>query len=154
MAEWIIFEDLPFTIIEGHFKPMIEKALGFKIISADTIQRDILQKYSQIQNNIRQELHEVSSKFAFTLDIWTSVSVKAYIGITIHFIDKSWLLQQKILNFIELEGSHTGKNIANEFIKMVEFYNIKNKVSFIYFILNYNNKNLIILYRCITMHIY
>ncbi|CAG8848960.1 34927_t:CDS:2, partial [Gigaspora margarita] len=106
MAEWIIFEDLPFTIIEGRFKSMIEKALKIKVVSADTIQRDILQKYSQIHDNIRQEL-QVPNKLAFTLDIWTSISVKAYIGITIHFIDKSWSLQQRILNFVELEGAHS-----------------------------------------------
>ncbi|CAG8794824.1 5258_t:CDS:1, partial [Racocetra fulgida] len=48
----IIFEDLPFTIIEGRFKSMIKKALGFKVVSADTIKRDILQKYSQIHDYI------------------------------------------------------------------------------------------------------
>ncbi|KAF0519155.1 zinc finger bed domain-containing protein ricesleeper 2-like [Gigaspora margarita] len=85
MAEWIIFEDFPFTIIEGRFKSMIERALKIKVVSADTIQRDILQKYLQIHDNIRQEL-QASSKLAFTLDIWTSISVKAYIGITIHLL--------------------------------------------------------------------
>ncbi|KAF0429469.1 zinc finger bed domain-containing protein ricesleeper 2-like [Gigaspora margarita] len=78
MAEWIIFEDLPFTIIEGHFKSIIERALKIKVVSADTIQRNILQKYSQIHNNIHQEL-QASSKLAFILDIWTSISI---IGIT------------------------------------------------------------------------
>ncbi|KAF0407218.1 zinc finger bed domain-containing protein ricesleeper 2-like [Gigaspora margarita] len=68
MAEWIIFEDLPFTIIEGCFKSMIKRALKIKVVSADIIQRDILQKYSQIHDNIRQEL-QASSKLAFTLDI-------------------------------------------------------------------------------------
>ncbi|CAG8763863.1 10007_t:CDS:2, partial [Gigaspora rosea] len=106
MAEWIIFEDLPFTIIEGRFKSMIERALKIKVVSADTIQHDILQKYSQIHDNIRQEL-QVSSKLAFTLDIWTSISVKAYIGITLYFIDKSWSHQQRILNFVKLEGAHS-----------------------------------------------
>ncbi|CAG8603612.1 465_t:CDS:2, partial [Gigaspora rosea] len=83
-----------------------------------TIQHDIIQKYSQIYDNICQEL-QASSKLAFTLDIWTSISVKAYIEITIHFIDESWSLQQRLLNFVELEGVHSGKNIANKFIKMI-----------------------------------
>ncbi|CAG8801057.1 35604_t:CDS:2, partial [Gigaspora margarita] len=126
MAEWIIFKDLLFTIIERHFKSMIKRALKIKVVSADTIQCNILQKYSQIHDNIHQEL-QASSKLAFTLDIWTSILVKAYIGITIYFIDKSWSFQQRILNFVELEGAHSGKNIANEFIKMVEFYNIETK---------------------------
>ncbi|KAF0479657.1 zinc finger bed domain-containing protein ricesleeper 2-like [Gigaspora margarita] len=78
MVEWIIFEDLPFTIIEGCFKLIIKRALKIKVVFADTIQRDILQKCSQIHDNIRQEL-QASSKLAFTLDIWTSISI---IGIT------------------------------------------------------------------------
>ncbi|CAG8706133.1 8202_t:CDS:2, partial [Gigaspora rosea] len=60
--------------------------------------------------------------------IWTSISVKAYIGIAIYLIDESWSLQQRLLNFVELEGAHSGKNIANKFIKMVEFYKIENKI--------------------------
>lgn len=49
-------------------------------------------------------------------------------GITVHFINKTWHLQQLTLDFIELEGSHTGKNIANELIEVLNLYGISTKV--------------------------
>uniref|UniRef100_U9SV85 Uncharacterized protein n=1 Tax=Rhizophagus irregularis (strain DAOM 181602 / DAOM 197198 / MUCL 43194) TaxID=747089 RepID=U9SV85_RHIID len=48
-------------------------------------------------------------KLSLSLDIWTLTVVKS---ITVHFIDNSWYLQQITLDFIELEDSYTGKNIA------------------------------------------
>jgi len=49
-------------------------------------------------------------------------------GITVHFIDETWHLQQLTLDFIELEGSHTGKNIADELIEVLNSYGISTKV--------------------------
>ncbi|CAB4409531.1 unnamed protein product [Rhizophagus irregularis] len=86
LTNWIILEDLPFTI----------KTLG---------------------------------KLSLSLDIWTSTVVKSYMGITVHFIDNSWYLQQITLDFIELEGSHTGKNIAEELITVLNLYDISKKIN-------------------------
>ncbi|GBC32317.2 zinc finger BED domain-containing protein RICESLEEPER 2-like [Rhizophagus irregularis DAOM 181602=DAOM 197198] len=91
LTNWIILEDLPFTIVEGWLKWILKKVTGgFHL--------------------------ETSGKLSLSLDIWTSTVVKSYMEITVHFIDNSWHLQQITLDFIELEGSHTGKNIAEELI--------------------------------------
>jgi hypothetical protein len=52
-------------------------------------------------------------------------------GITVHFINHSWYLQQITLDFIELEGSHTGKNIAEELITVLNLYDISKKVKYV-----------------------
>jgi hypothetical protein len=52
-------------------------------------------------------------------------------GITVHFINHSWHLQQITLDFIELEGSHTGKNIAEELITVLNLYDISKKVKYV-----------------------
>ena len=49
-------------------------------------------------------------------------------GITVHFINESWCFQQLTLDFIELEGSHTGRNIAGELIEILNLYGISTKV--------------------------
>ncbi|CAG8666084.1 21618_t:CDS:2 [Dentiscutata erythropus] len=59
--------------------------------------------------------------------MWTSTAVKAYMGIIAHYIDKDWQLQQKTLDFVEVEGSHTGANLANEVINI----SLKNIVLFL-----------------------
>jgi hypothetical protein len=81
-----------------------------------------------MKSAVQKILKEVSGKLSFSLDIWTSTVVKAYIGITVHFINNSWNLQQITLDFIELEGSHTGKCIAEELIAVLSSYDISKKV--------------------------
>ena len=56
-------------------------------------------------------------------------------GITVHFINKSWELQQLTLDFIEIEGSHKGENLAKELIQILELYDIASKVYKIYHII-------------------
>ncbi|KAF0419081.1 zinc finger bed domain-containing protein ricesleeper 2-like [Gigaspora margarita] len=92
IMEWIVLKDLSFTIVE------------------------------EMQTNVQIELQEILEKFAFSLDVWTSTAVKAYMGIIVHYINKDWQLQQKTLDFIEIECSHTGANLANELINIFEFY--------------------------------
>ncbi|PKB98441.1 hypothetical protein RhiirA5_431368 [Rhizophagus irregularis] len=45
------------------------------------------------------------------------------------FINNSWHLQQITLDFIELKGSHTGKNIAEELITVLNLYDISKKIN-------------------------
>ncbi|CAB4428634.1 unnamed protein product [Rhizophagus irregularis] len=128
LTNWIILEDLPFTIVEGWLKWILKKVTGgFHLVSADTIRRDIIQYHIDIRTTIQKILKKTLGKLSLSLDIWTSTVVKSYMGITVHFIDNSWHLQQITLDFIELEGSHTGKNIAEELITVLNLYDISKK---------------------------
>ncbi|CAB5390718.1 unnamed protein product [Rhizophagus irregularis] len=130
LTNWIILEDLPFTIVEGWLKWILKKVTGgFHLVSADTIRCDIIQYHIDIRITIQKILKETLGKLSLSLDIWTSTVVKSYMGITVHFIDNSWKLQQITLDFIELEGSHTGKNIAEELITVLNLYGISKKIN-------------------------
>ncbi|KAF0554872.1 zinc finger bed domain-containing protein ricesleeper 2-like [Gigaspora margarita] len=123
------FDDRISEVIEGRFKNIIEKISKFHVVSTDTIKRDIMTKYIEMRTNVKIELHEILGKIAFSLDLWTSSVVKAYMGVIVHFIDQNWQLQQKTLDFFKIEGSYTGKNLANELIQVFEFYNIESKIN-------------------------
>jgi hypothetical protein len=41
-----------------------------------------------------------------------------HLGITAHFITKQWKLEQELIGFRRLTGSHSGKNIAREIYKI------------------------------------
>ncbi|CAG8824437.1 22644_t:CDS:2, partial [Cetraspora pellucida] len=60
IMEWIILEDLSFTIVEGQIKNIIERILKFRVVSADTIKCDIIKKYKEMQTNVQLELQEIN----------------------------------------------------------------------------------------------
>lgn len=39
----------------------------------------------------------------------------SFLGITCYWIDKDWILQQTLVDFIKLSGSHSGDNIYEVF---------------------------------------
>ena len=74
-------------------------------------------------------------KLSFTMDIWTSPSAKVFLVITIHYIDKNWKLQNILVDFIQIFGSHLGENIKDAFVTGLQNLSIQNKVIFLFLFL-------------------
>ena len=69
-----------------------------------------------------------SIKMCFTIDKWTSSSQnKPYLCITSHFVNESWSLQQRLIEFINVHGS-TGIDICNVFMDRLLEWNLHDKV--------------------------
>jgi uncharacterized protein involved in high-affinity Fe2+ transport len=73
----------------------------------------------------------MSKKISFTIDGWTSSNNISFLSITAHLITKEWELKSFLLDFIKLDGPHSGDNIKEAFLKSLKSYNIESKVSFI-----------------------
>ena len=65
-------------------------------------------------------LLQKSPHFSCTTDIWTSRAQHAYLGLTVHYIDDEFSLQNHLLETKEFPDSHTGVNIANEIEKSLK----------------------------------
>jgi hypothetical protein len=78
----------------------------------------------------------VPSRISITFDAWTSKAYDPYLAITAHYIDApsdqplEWELKSKLLGFEELQGSHTGANVAVKIVEVLDQYDIRNKASF------------------------
>jgi len=51
-----------------------------------------------------------------------------------HWITEDWKLQDGLLDFIDLSGPHSGKNLCNAFVKSCHDFGILSKVISIYFV--------------------
>ena len=59
-------------------------------------------------------------KISFALDAWTSPNMLSFLGITCHYTDSDWKLKDILIDFVCLEGSHLGENLANSFIQCLQ----------------------------------
>ena len=84
---------------------------------------------------IQKFLQETPGKLSFTMDIWTSPSAKAFLAITTYYIDKNWKLQNILVDFIQIFGSHSGENIKDAFVTGLQNLSIQNKVIFLFLFL-------------------
>ena len=64
---------------------------------------------------------------SFATDTWTSPNQQAYIAITIHLEHNGEPLSM-LLDIVEVVKSHTGENLAAAFAKIMDDYEISEKV--------------------------
>jgi hypothetical protein len=68
-------------------------------------------------------------KLNFATDAWTSPNHRAFIAITVHFAPVGNNPCNFILDVVELPTSHTGKNLAQAFARVMTEFGIQHKVS-------------------------
>jgi hypothetical protein len=60
--------------------------------------------------------------------LWTSPNAKAILAITAHWIDDYFDLKKILLDVVEVNGAHSGLNIASYLLKSLEEFAIKDKL--------------------------
>jgi hypothetical protein len=79
-------------------------------------------------------MEKIVSKISFTFDVWTSVPGDPYLSLTVHYIDVPtdcpdvWELRSEQLIFQEIQGRHTGKNMADLLGHALDWYGLCSKV--------------------------
>ena len=59
-----------------------------------------------------------------TTDGWTSRANESYLSLTVHYIDKEWILQNHLLGTRHCPHPHTGENLAIELADMLKAWNL------------------------------
>jgi hypothetical protein len=130
LVNWIVKKGLPFTVVEDDdFHAMIRMLRsGTKVPSANTIKNRIMDMFNAEKARVRALLQETPGKLSFSIDVWTSVNMEPFLGITVHWIDKEWRLQDMLLDLVPLEGPHTGKMLCAAFVGVCSDFGILTKL--------------------------
>ena len=70
-------------------------------------------------------------KVSFTADIWSSATLMSYLAVTSHWIARegnSLVLKAALIGFHRITKVHTGKNIADAILSLMDRANITSKV--------------------------
>jgi hypothetical protein len=72
---------------------------------------------------------------SLTFDSWTSQNGDPFLSVTGHYITslpgrpEEWELRTDQLAFTAVEGNHSGANMANIILRVIDRYDLRNKVS-------------------------
>jgi hypothetical protein len=77
---------------------------NYKPIGMKTIKNECMKVYESEKELMKKSLREAES-ISLTTDLWTSNQNIQYMCLVAHSVD--WILQCRVLHFIELEGSST-----------------------------------------------
>ena len=65
---------------------------------------------------------------SLTVDAWTTDNMIPFLGITIHWIDDTWTLRERVLAISKLAGEHTGDHLGTILHAALEEFKLKTKV--------------------------
>jgi hypothetical protein len=111
----IIAHEYPFNCASHHFLKVFVSDLQscFKMLSRNTVRLDCINIYEEKRASLYELFDKLDYRFSFTSDLWTNKGKdKGCMALTCYYIDDSWNLRKKIINFILLPSPHTGLNIA------------------------------------------
>ncbi|XP_075154246.1 E3 SUMO-protein ligase ZBED1-like [Haematobia irritans] len=119
-------------IDEPSFQKLITAAShcrGYNLPLRKTLTNTILPKeYNRIMNEINAAIRSAPA-VCLTTDGWTSKTNTSYVAVTAHFIDGNSPLKTYLLACEEFGENHTAENLCNFLKKVMEEFDISNKVT-------------------------
>ncbi|KAL0430518.1 UNVERIFIED_CONTAM: hypothetical protein Sradi_0677800 [Sesamum radiatum] len=113
VAHWIMMHEHPFSIVEDGFNLMQRRGMPeWRGMTKNTTKTYFINVY-ELEKKLKSLLKNIN-KISLTTDCWKSKNQKIkYMVITGHWIDESWQLQKRVLNFVHIPPPRQGLEIAN-----------------------------------------
>ncbi|CAF2863964.1 unnamed protein product [Rotaria sp. Silwood2] len=130
LEELIVRCNLPPSLVEhvGFRKFLKGVVPKWKPTSARYFTRILL---PSLMNNIQDKIKDLLTNvdhICITVDVWTDRRGRSFLGITGHFLGLDYVPHALLLDFLRLKGSHTGENIYNVTVKVLDNLKLKEKV--------------------------
>ncbi|KAJ0508003.1 putative HAT dimerization domain, ribonuclease H-like superfamily, hAT-like transposase, RNase-H [Helianthus annuus] len=130
LAYSIIKHNYPFSYVEHEGTRDLHKFLHRDVtpITRNTAKADVLKIYDREKTKLKEKLQKITSRICLTTDLWSSITTDGYMALTAHYIDDSWVLRKKILNFKVIPPPHSGKLLAEYLVNFLGNWGIEKKV--------------------------
>jgi len=130
LIHWVIETRQPFTVVEQpSFRDVFNSAgISVPVKSADTLRNRVQEEYNRYRDTTRQQLGITCRTVAVSLDLWTSENQIAILAVMGHWLTAEFEKKEKLLEFTEIEGPHSGENLAEVLVAMLEELGIAQKL--------------------------
>lgn len=130
MRRWIVKNRMPFSTVETpEFQEMfLAHGTHAAYRSRTTLRNHIFDDFKLRRNALRQELALDFQSISFTLDMWTSPNRTPIFAIIGHWYSSSWEEREEVLDFVEVNGAHTGEALAKVVLALIQDLKIDTKL--------------------------
>jgi hypothetical protein len=98
--------------------------------SATTVKADLQWGYNNKKELVKRALQNALSSVHIVPDNWTSPNCLGAIGFTVQFVTEDQGVQSLVVRIKELEGQHSGENMAEAIMEFIREYGIASKVGY------------------------
>jgi hypothetical protein len=133
LIEWIVVMHIAFSQVENEWFRDFLGVFNKKLVdwipkSGDTVRKWIVADFDARKNDIRQQLCKSKSSIHLSFDLWTSPNLLAIVGVVAHYINERYEVETLLLGLRRLRGRHSGENIAEAVVSVVNSYKIADKI--------------------------
>lgn len=130
LARMIILHGYPLTMVQHSGFQLFVRNLQplFDLVTFEKVEADCIEIYQKEKHKVCEVLDKLPGKFSVSADIWSANEGVSYLSLTAHFIDESWQLNKKLLNFIMIEASHTEEMLSEVIMTSLMDWDIDRKL--------------------------
>jgi len=131
LCRLIASNDLPLGFGESPaFVEYIQKyhTPNFTKVSRQTTSRDLKKLCKESLKKIKEDFFTCTFSVSLTSDIWSGRAKQDYISVVAHYVDETWELQKRIIGFELIDVKHTGDNIAESIVRVIDKFCLRDKI--------------------------
>jgi hypothetical protein len=84
-----------------------------------------------MKEQMKSRLHTALTDIHISCDLWTSPNSLPILGLVSHYIAQDGQLESATLALVEMEGEHSGENLAKYLQEVVADWGISSKLGYI-----------------------
>lgn len=135
LLHWMVYCHIAiFQLINGtKFRVLLEALnsdIAAQLPGRNTIRKWVLDLYQKEKQRLRKDLWQAKSMLHISFDLWSSPNNLALIAIIVHYIDTQGNAKQRLLAVKEVEGEHSGLNIAGVLLEVFKDYQIGRQIGY------------------------
>ncbi|KAJ7963888.1 Zinc finger BED domain-containing protein [Quillaja saponaria] len=100
----------------------------FELGTFNRVEADCVEIYEKEKQKVNEILDKLPGKISLSADTWTAVNDAEYICLTANYIDESWQLRKRILNFFKIDPSHTEEMLSEAIMTCLMDWDIDRKL--------------------------
>ncbi|XP_030466807.1 zinc finger BED domain-containing protein RICESLEEPER 1-like [Syzygium oleosum] len=130
LARMIIIHGYPLNMVEHvGFKVFVKNLQPlFELVTMNKIEADCLEIYEKEKQKVFEVLDKLPGRISLSIDAWAGSGDVRFFCLAAYFIDESWQLKKKILNFVSVDSSHTDDMQADVIMTCLMDWDIDRKL--------------------------
>lgn len=93
-----------------------------------TVSREIINMKSSYALKLAEKIKDIPGSVSITTDAWSSRAFRGYLSVTMHWVDKSWVLRNVIIDFIRFPTTLNGQTTCKMLIEVLSKWNLTSKL--------------------------
>ena len=136
LIRWVACDNVPFNKLESpYFRELMEYANSAIIESGslpthNTIREWIVRLFNSHKGIVTELLGRSLSRINVSFDAWSSRKFTSLLGLTVHFLDEEGKLRTFLLGLPQIEGRHTGENLAERVGEIINEFGFEDRIGY------------------------